>query len=116
MKRPPHGLCVPVSFVECRDGDTIVVKYIERIWAIRLLDCWCAEKKDPGGLEAKAHAEMLIKKHEKLGMSVFVPRPQGPNLLKALTFDRVLGYVFLGDNVTLNELMVADGFATHEKC
>ena len=116
MNRPPHGLCLPVEYRKCRDGDTVVVVLAEspRVWAIRLIDCWCPELHEPGGKEAKQYAEKVLSQCTHL--SVFLPAPHDiHNLLSNVTFDRLPGYLWINDDRTLNEIMVAGGHATKEK-
>lgn len=122
MTRPPAGLCLPCEFVKARDGDTIEVSLrgSERVWAIRLIDCWCAEtrtrdaEEKAKGLAAKAFAESLIS--QAAGLHVFIPAPADiHNLLKNITFDRIPGYIYLDGGQTLNELMVFCGHASKAK-
>lgn len=123
MIRPPYGLSLPCRFVRARDGDTIEVAFpgSTRVWAIRLIDCWCEEtNRGPEetrakGQEAKAYARKLCEDHAH-DMSVLILAPTDPlNLLSALTFDRVPGYIFLSSTLTLNEALVASGHAVKEK-
>ena len=116
MNRPPHGLCLPVEYRRCRDGDTIEVGIAGSrwVWAIRLIDCWCPELHKPGGKEAKQYAEKMMK--QCLHPAIFIPAPHDiTNLLGAVTFDRIPGYIFLSKSKSLNELLVAAGHATAEK-
>ena len=116
MRRPPHGICLPVEYRRCRDGDTIVVSLIgsSRVWNIRLIDCWCQELHEPGGREAKQYAEKLLTLCSDL--SVFIPALHDThNLLANITFDRIPGHLFVTHNRTLSEMMVAGGHATKEK-
>lgn len=116
MNLPPYGLCLPCRFVRCRDGDTVEIAFCgsDRVWAIRLIDCWCAEKSLAEGREAKQYAEKILEQVDRL--SVFVPAPKDVhNLLHNLTFDRVPGYLYVTTDRTLNEMMVLGGHATKEK-
>jgi endonuclease YncB( thermonuclease family) len=120
MKRPPHGLYLPCSVHRVRDGDTVEISFpgSDRVWALRLLDCWAPETRGPtreAGLEAKHFAERCI---ELAGnhVSVYIPAPSDPiHLLGAVSFDRLLGHLFLTDDNTLSEAMVKHGHATREK-
>lgn len=120
MKRPPHGLSLPCSFVRARDGDTIEVCFpgSDRIWAIRLIDAWCPEVRGPErerGLAAKEFAEKCLD-NAAASLSVHIPAPTDPvHLLGALTFDRIPGYIYLTDTDTLNGVLVKHGHATREK-
>lgn len=115
-KAPPFGFCSPVHYHRCRDGDTVEVclPQSDRVWAIRLIDCWCREMHEPGGIEAKQYAEKVLEQVDHL--SVFIPAPRDVhNLLANLTFDRIPGYLFVSCDRTLNEMMVAAGHATKTK-
>lgn len=118
--RPPAGLCLPCIFVRLRDGDTVEVRLpgSERVWAIRLINCWCPETRGPEkerGLRSKRHAEHLLRTCEGL-LYVYIPAPaDGINLLSNLTFDRIPGWLYVTPTDTLNELLVAAGLATREK-
>lgn len=119
MPRPPAGLCLPVEIVRCRDGDTVEVSLrgSDRVWAIRLIDCWCKETRGEEreqGLKAKAYAEQLLSQCRN--PHVFIPSPADiHNLLKNLTFDRIPGYIYLDGGSTLNQLMVLGKMATRTK-
>lgn len=116
MKRPIAGLCLPVRIVKVRDADTFVVRLptSSYTWAIRLLDCWAPEKKTPEGKVAKAFVEDLV---GELGIvHLWIPAPEHvENLLKNLTFDRLLGHLFIDERRTLSELIVQAGHATKIK-
>ena len=115
--RPRAGLCLRARYVRCRDGDTVEVSvaHSARIWAIRLIDCWCAEKNTPAGVAAREYAESVLQDVEDL--HVFIPFDElGPNLLRGLvSFDRILGEVWVDQTKTLNEMMVSAGHATAKK-
>ena len=90
----------------------------ERIYAIRLLDCWAPEVKGeqrPRGLEAKEFAQRCV---ETAGsrLSIWIPFSDPLHLLGSLTFGRVQAHLYLTDNDTLSEAMVRHGYATKEKC
>jgi len=116
MDRPAYGLCLPVQYVRCRDGDTVVVSLYdsEREWAIRLINTWCVEMHEPDGKEAKAYAEKILSGCNNLAL--YIPAPHYlKNLLQNLTFDRIPGWLFISETRTLNEIMVAQGYATETK-
>ena len=115
--RPPIGLHIPVRYSRCRDGDTVEVstRHSVRVWAIRLLDCWCAESNTEEGRGAKEFAESVLENCEDL--TLFVPLTDvGPNLLRdLLSFDRMLGVLWVSETQTLNDMLVEAGYATREK-
>ncbi len=130
MRLPPLGLCLPCRAVEVRDGDTVIVTVLTGArWAIRLIDCWAPElrrgsdEERARGQRAKEYAQQCVDEARKLW--VWVPAPEhvetiveaggGANLLKAATFDRVPGHVFVGLDTTLSDLMVRSGHATRRK-
>ena len=116
MQRPPVGLCLPCRIVKVRDGDTIEVSLLgsQYAWAVRLMDCWCAERNTAAGKAAKAFAEEVVAglKH----VHVWIPsRKHTLNLLRFVSFDRFIGHVFISDIARLSERMVCAGHATKEK-
>lgn len=120
QRRPPHrpmaGLCLPVELVRLRDADTIEVSlpHSSYRWAIRLIDCWAPENHQPGGPEATAYAERLLRASDQL--YIYIPPPQHPQqLLKDISFDRLPGYIYIDDRTTLNDALVSAGFATSSK-
>lgn len=48
-------------------------------------------------------------------LRLFLPAPTGRQLLKALTFDRLVGWIYLDPLRTLNEELIKAGHATREK-
>lgn len=116
--RGAYGAHLPCKFVSVRDGDTVVLDVQPlgllslggssiRV-AIRLIDCWCAELSsgDPKAIKARDESRRLCE--SATDMSVEIPRGKA-------TFDRVVGIVWLDDNVTLNETLVSMGLATKKK-
>ena len=97
-------------------ADAIEIKLpgSERIWPIRLLDCWAPEPASFAGRAATARAAELLAAAPQL--SVFIPAPSDPlKLLGAVTFDRVLGWLYLDGRRTLNDQLVLEGHATRTK-
>lgn len=115
--RPPVGICIPVRYRRCRDGDTVEVSLpkSDYIYAVRLADCWCAELHDEGGRDAKDFAESVLEDCESLHL--FVPLDGvNTNVLAALaTFDRVVGELWVSQTKTLNGMLVEAGYAKREK-
>lgn len=113
MNLPPYGLCVPCVYRRCRDGDTVEVsrRGSSRHWAIRLIGCSSPELHEPGGAEAKAFAEELLEQADQI--SVFVPLPEEADglLRSVLSFDRLLGVVFVDSDTTLSERLIRAGHA-----
>jgi endonuclease YncB( thermonuclease family) len=112
------SLCVPVQFREARDLDTISVSLpaSDRIWWIRLLDCWAPELHDPRRPQAKETAIKLCQAATDLWLYVPLPAECSHNLLAGvLSFDRLLGVIWLDEHRTLNQELVAAGVATREK-
>lgn len=122
MRAPPFGLCVPVEPVRVRDSDTIEVRVVGTalVWAIRLLDVWAPElrrgEEDSKAIarEGKLWLEQILAKQTDLRLHVALPTDK--NILKALTFDRVVGTIYCGggDN-TLNKMIVSRGYASSTK-
>ena len=124
MKAPPLGICIPCEWHRNRDGDTVEVKLrTGQIAAVRLIDCWCAEKHTANGRLATKFLDAYFGGNSSRGrMRLWVdladPRADGivdlTDILKALTFDRVPGYLFVGDS-NVSEVMVESGHATRSK-
>jgi len=115
--RPPVGICVPVRYERCRDGDTVEVTLpkSDYIYAVRLADCWCPELREDCGIEAKEFAESVLEDAERVHL--FVPLDGvNTNVLAALTtFDRIVGVLWVSPTKSLNEMLVEAGYATREK-
>lgn len=116
MRRPPPGLCIPVVVHQVRDADTIVVRLPRSPyrWPIRLIECWAPELKTEAGKKAKAFVEDVVADVDQLYL--WIPAPgEVENLLKNLTFDRLLGHLFIDSETTLSEMIVRAGHATQHK-
>ena len=98
----------------CRDGDTIVVRIPGSAftWAVRLLDCWCPEKDTTIGLAAKKYAEETLAHTD---LALYVPLPTGENILRSLSFDRIVGVLFINSVETLNTKLIEQGLASSTK-
>lgn len=117
IMRPPAGLCLPVRYIRCRDGDTVEVSLPRSMYihSIRLLDCWCPELKEPGGSEAKEFSESVLQDCDNLHVFIPIDSP-GVNILKSLaSFDRILGILWVSQTQTLNDLLIDAGHATRTK-
>jgi endonuclease YncB( thermonuclease family) len=110
-ERPPHGVCLPVHYVSSRDGDTILVSLGSDgglVWPIRLDGINCPEKRHPGGFEAH---DFVIKLLTDADLSVWVDAPKRKNILRSLSFDRIIGDLFIEDKGWLTDLLVEAGHA-----
>jgi len=120
MKLPPYGLCLPSTFVRARDGDTIVVQ-VRRggfKWVIRLADCWVTDdKRSPVYRQALELVQRECGEASDEGrLAVFLAIDQLPeNPLRAVSFDRLIGLVFLDTETTLGELLIRKGLAGARK-
>jgi len=105
---------LPVVYDHCRDGDTVVVRIPGSAftWAVRLLDCWCPEKDTTIGLAAKRYAEETL---EQSNVALYVPLPTGENILRSLSFDRIVGVLFISPTETLNTKLIGQGLASSTK-
>lgn len=121
------GITVPVELVDVRDGDTVEVKLrgSHYVWAIRLRDCWAPEL-HKGPIEhralarkAKEIAREILTGADPGDLRLFIPWPaasEGPiNLLGLATFDRVVGFIYVGPSQTLNRMLVNMGLASTTK-
>jgi len=104
------GLHLSCKFLRARDGDTIEVQIFSGLtWAIRLIGINCPERYTDEGKAATAFVVEILE--EAAGeLSVWIPAPKhAENLLKNLTFDRVLGHVFVGSDSCLADMIVHAG-------
>ena len=111
-ERPPHGVCLPVHYVSSRDGDTILVSRGSDgglVWPIRLDGINCPEKRHPGGFEAH---DFVIKLLTDADLSVWVDAPKRKNILRSLSFDRIIGNLYIEGKGWLTDLLVEAGHAT----
>ncbi len=93
---PPLGICIPVTYNYCRDGDTPVftLRTGQNI-AVRMINVWAPEMKDQGGPQAKEMLHATLSKAAEIRL--FIPLAKAgedgivdvTDLLKAMTFDRV---------------------------
>ena len=104
-------------YERCRDGDTIVVRIPGSAftWAVRLLDCWCQEKTTAIGLAATRFAEEVLAASDEADLRLYIPLPTGENILRSLSFDRILGVLFVGPSQTLNAMLVQHSLASTTK-
>lgn len=125
MNRPPYGISLPCVVNRVLDGDTIEVRLQSEspyVWRVRLIDCWCPEtrtknaKEKAKGMAAKLYAATILEQHEGQ-LSLYVPvEGHIENIVAALvTFDRLLGHIFIDPNTTLSDVMCASGHATKTK-
>lgn len=121
--RPPIGLTLRMEFVRARDGDTLEARVHGSafVFAIRLIDVWAPEldSSDARLKRVAAAGRDFVTQRCKGGdsnLTVFVPFKGTEQPLKALTFDRVPAWVYVGDErVTLNEQLVKAGYASAAK-
>ncbi|MCP4571439.1 MAG: hypothetical protein GY838_03735 [bacterium] len=110
---PPLGLCVPVEFRRCRDGDTPVVSFrgSTREFAVRLIGVDCPERNTPEGKEAHAFCQDVLEGAERLVL--YVPRPPNcDNLIaRLLSFDRILGFLYVDTGHAVNDMLLVAGHA-----
>lgn len=88
------------------------------MWAVRLLDCWCPEMREEGGPEANDFTNEVLANADELYWHVPFSEDiniDGMNILKLPTFDRLLGYLYVGPTQTLNRMLVERGLASTTK-
>ena len=126
---PPLGLCCEVTYHSLRDGDTPVVKLrTGQLMAVRLIDCWAPEKDEPGGTEATRFLSDLIGDLEPGELRLHIPPVKDADgngvldvvdLLKAQTFDRVPGHLWVQADVnrwqSVADVMVRHNHATRDR-
>lgn len=122
---PQIGLCVPAYFAGVRDADTILVQLrgSSFVFALRLRDVWAPEinEKNETRREIARHGKLWLQElcQEQSDLIVFIDLSGvGNQPLKALTFDRIPAWVWFDSRKpqpTLNEQIVANGFASSTK-
>lgn len=88
------------------------------MWAVRLLNCWCPEMREEGGYEAWKYTNDTLEKADELYWHVPFSKDiniDGMNILKLPSFDRLLGYLYVGTKQTLNRMLVDKGLASTTK-
>jgi len=114
--RHEHGIKARARMNRVIDGDTVevIVQYPVKI---RLRNCWAPELHGDdkiAGQRAKEAVEMMAPSGTLL--TVWIPTDEASSVGGVMTFDRVLGDVWIGeDEESLNEHLVAMGHATREK-
>jgi endonuclease YncB( thermonuclease family) len=111
---------VPVEFIRVRDADTVEVRLPASpfTWAVRLLDVWAPElhRGDDQALARRGARWLGDYLAACDDLRLYVPLPVGDNLLKSLSFDRVVGVIYVGPHgQTMNELVIRSGFASSTK-
>lgn len=120
-KQDNESLVLNAKVVDIHDGDTITVS-VTKQFAVRFLDCWCAEinakdeKEKNKGIEAKKFLQKMIKVNDEVSVEI----PLYENIGKSITFNRFLGYVWKdvnGDGIkeNLSKEMVDNNYATKRK-
>lgn len=109
--KPEPGFTTEAKIIRVIDGDTIEVE-VRRTLKVRLLDCWSPDKTEKDSL-AKRYIEE--KSGEEEGKCILsIPAKNPLRLTDINTFDRILGYLWIGDEC-VNDKLVEMGLATREK-
>jgi len=119
---PPLGICVPVVLESVRDADTVVLRIPGSafVWAVRLLNVWAPEKNRGTeedrriAHEGKRWLQEKLESADPAQLRLFVELPESQNMLASLSFDRVIGTLYVGDQ-PINETLVQLGFASSTK-
>jgi len=106
---PIFGITLPVAFRRVRDGDTIVVALASPLeFPVRLRNVDCPELPTPEGRHAAAYVRQRLAKAKSLVLCLGLP--DASNLFGGLSFDRVVGDLWV-DGSNLAEELVRKGFA-----
>ena len=114
--RPEHGISVACRIVDVHDGDTVTCEITRRV-RVRLLDCWAPEvngAEKPRGIKSRDALRAIAL--QKSG-TLYVPTEGNDEIGDVMTFDRVLGHVWLDDDPSesLSQKQVGRGLATKTK-
>ena len=104
---PPVGSCYPVIVTGVRDGDTVDVTILVTM-GLRLKDIQAPELRMEGGREAKEALEDMIRFGDDF--KAFIPHV-GSHVLRGLSFDRLVGYLFDKEGNNIGQKLVEAGFA-----
>ena len=111
---PAPSINLPCVVVGVVDGDTLDVDVTIRV-RIRLLACYCPEKKEPGYKSATDSLRLAVASPGGALTYGILEVPLKSNRLKdILTLNRVLGFVWV-DGKSLSESQVGLGVASSTK-
>jgi endonuclease YncB( thermonuclease family) len=112
MSRPPLGLYLPCRLTRVKDGDTIEVRIpgTRWPWAIRLIGVDAPKATTPEGKEAKEFVEKTLADADDLAVWIPAPKKIG-NLLENLSFERIIGDIWVGTQTRLSRLLLWRGYA-----
>lgn len=111
------GFILPAKVVGVIDGDTIEVEVRRRL-RVRLLDCWAPEthttdsEEKERGFAAKEFLHNLINGKD---VSVEIELEPDGKFGDQMTFNRILGRVYLEGEIDVSQIMVESGHATKER-
>jgi endonuclease YncB( thermonuclease family) len=110
---PPLGVSARVFVTRVVDGDTVDVE-IRIPLRVRLIDCWAPEKYE-GKIGPAATQSMTTMADKQWGV-LFVPTQEAQSLTDVLTFDRVLGKIWIdGNTLDISERQVRKNLASRTK-
>lgn len=107
-KPPDTKVVLECSVERAIDGDTVIVTVPLKLH-VRLLDCWSVD-----GSENDKRAKILIEEQTLNKTCVLEVPVINNDISKILTFNRVLGRLYVGD-ICINEMLVEQKLATKTK-
>jgi endonuclease YncB( thermonuclease family) len=112
---PGYVWTVPSRVLRWKDGDTCEV-LVDKGWrdftdreGVRLLNLWCPELNEPGGLEAKSYAEELIPPGSVCVLHSKALAKAGLWTGSQQSLDRTLGDIRRLDGADFASLMISAG-------
>lgn len=111
------GFVLPAKVVGVIDGDTIEIDVRRRI-RVRLLDCWAPETRTTDAEERQRGIAAKEFLHNLIGgkdVSVEIELEPDGKFGDQMTFGRILGRVYLEDEIDVSKIMVESGHATKER-
>lgn len=100
--KPEPGITIDVKVTNVPDGDTITVEF-KRKFNVRVKDFLAGEKRTHEGKEHRKFAQQLLAESKMI--TVFIPTNNNEKLLDFLSFERVVGDIWLEDGRRFDDVM-----------
>ena len=108
----PGIILAGVNYVKAIDGDTIEFS-LTRNFRIRVRDIDCPERSTEKGIEALEFVDDLFCSIFDSEIRIFIPTNNPIKLIDFLSFERIVGDIYLKDN-NLAEILKEHGYEKHK--